>query len=53
MTLISKVDALFQKVDCLHPTASSSGAPSSVRGQVNIYEMRGVQGHIISEFYLG
>jgi len=50
--LANKVDALFQKVDYLQPTPSQSGAQNYVHSQVNICEMCGVQGHIMSECHL-
>jgi len=49
--LASKVDVLFLKVDRLQPTPQGS-ALSGVHCKVNVYEIYGVQGHIMSECHL-
>jgi len=51
--VLDKVDALFQKVDCLQPTSYPSGSSSGVYTQMNFCEMYGIQGHTMSEYHLG
>jgi len=47
--LVSKVDALFQKLDRPQPIPSPSGSSSGVHALVNICEMCGIEVQIMSE----